>query len=82
MVTLMYRGSHGKHHGADLYMPNADINRTRVAPPTSPTASIVALHTSSKGRGRRLAGGCNTSNVRSDDVEEKDWKVASDEALF
>jgi hypothetical protein len=82
MAVLMYDGSHGRHEGADLYMPNADINRTRVAPLANPAASIGALQTSSQRRERRLAGGCNTSNVRGDDVEEENWKVASDEALF
>lgn len=82
MAVLMYAGSHGRHEGADLYMPNADIDRTRVAPLASPAASIGTLQRSSQRRGRRLAGGCNNSNVRSDDVDEEDWKVASDEALL
>lgn len=47
MTVLMHGGSHGRHEGADLYMPNADIDHVRVAPLTSPFASIGALHTSS-----------------------------------
>lgn len=82
MAVLMCDGSHGRREGADLYMPNADIDRTRVAPLISLVASIDALHTSSQGRGRHFVGGCNTSNVRGDDVEDGDWKEASDEALF
>ena len=35
-----------------------------------------------QGRERRLAGGCNTSNVRGDDGEEEGGKATSDEALF
>lgn len=63
-------------------MPNADIDRTRVAPLIASIASVDALHTSWKGTRRHLAGGRNISNVRSDDVEEEAWKVTSDEALF
>jgi len=50
MAVLLYRGSHGKHEGADLYMPNADIDRTRVAPLIISKASVGALNTSWKGK--------------------------------
>lgn len=71
MAVLMHGGSHGRHEGADLYMPNADIDHVRIAPLTSPFASIGALHIRLQGRWRRLAGGCNTSNVRGDDGKDE-----------
>ena len=82
MAILIFDGSHGRHEAADLYMPNAEIDRTHVAPFSNSAASIDALQTTSQGGGRHLAGGCNTSNVRSDDVEDEDRQGTSDEALF
>lgn len=52
MAVLMYHGSHGRHEGADLHMPNADIDRALVAPLTSSIESSGIFYTPSKGIGR------------------------------
>jgi hypothetical protein len=78
MTVLMHCG---RHEGADVNLLNTDVDRIRVAPPTSSVA-IMALRAFSRGSRSRLAGGCNTSNVRLDDVGVEDKDVTSDKSHF
>lgn len=43
IAVLMYDGSHDRHEGADVYMPNADMDCVPIAPLTGPLALVFYL---------------------------------------
>jgi hypothetical protein len=68
MTVLMHCG---RHEGADVNLLNTDVDRIRVAPPTSSVA-IMALHAFSRGSRSRLADGVT---LPMSDFTRWEWKA-------